>query len=39
MIGQTITHYRLSGFLCPVKDADPDVPLLRDAKAEYAKLQ
>jgi serine/threonine protein kinase len=21
------------------KDADPDVPLLRDAKAEYAKLQ
>jgi tetratricopeptide (TPR) repeat protein len=26
-------------FLAAWKDADPDVPLLRQAKAEYAKLQ
>jgi hypothetical protein len=26
-------------FLDLWKDADPDVPLLKDAKAEYAKLQ
>ena len=26
-------------FLANWKDADPDVPILRDAKAEYAKLQ
>jgi predicted Zn-dependent protease len=26
-------------FLATWKDADPDVPLLKDAKAEYAKLQ
>ncbi len=26
-------------FLKPWKDADPDIPILREAKAEYAKLQ
>jgi eukaryotic-like serine/threonine-protein kinase len=26
-------------FLAAWKDADPDVPLLKEAKAEYAKLQ
>ena len=26
-------------FLAPWKDADPDIPILREAKAEYAKLQ
>ena len=29
----------LSGFLRAWKDADPDIPLLREVKAEYAKLQ
>ena len=23
----------------PVEDADPDIPILKEAKAEYAKLQ
>jgi eukaryotic-like serine/threonine-protein kinase len=27
------------GFFTLWKDADPDVPVLREAKAEYAKLQ
>jgi len=26
-------------FLNQWKDADPDIPILKDAKAEYAKLQ
>jgi hypothetical protein len=26
-------------FLAPWKDADPDIPILKEAKAEYAKLQ
>jgi hypothetical protein len=26
-------------FLAPCKDADPDIPILKQAKAEYAKLQ
>ena len=26
-------------FLTPWKDADPDIPILKEAKAEYAKLQ
>jgi hypothetical protein len=26
-------------FLTLWKDADPDIPVLKDAKAEYAKLQ
>ena len=26
-------------FLALWKDADPDIPILREAKAEYAKLQ
>jgi hypothetical protein len=25
-------------FLTPWKDADPDIPVLKQAKAEYAKL-
>jgi hypothetical protein len=29
----------LSGFLQLWKDADPDIPILKQAKAEYAKLQ
>jgi len=27
------------GFLALWKDADPDIPVLREARAEYAKLQ
>jgi hypothetical protein len=27
------------GFLTLWKDADPDIPILREAKAEYARLQ
>jgi hypothetical protein len=27
------------GFLTIWKDADPDIPILKEAKAEYAKLQ
>ena len=27
------------GFLTLWKDADPDIPILKQAKAEYAKLQ
>jgi len=26
-------------FLTLLKDADPDIPILKEAKAEYAKLQ
>ena len=26
-------------FLTPWKDADPDIPVLKQAKAQYAKLQ
>ncbi len=26
-------------FLAPWKDAEPDLPILKEAKAEYAKLQ
>jgi len=29
----------LSDFLTLWKDADPDIPILKQAKAEYAKLQ
>jgi len=28
-----------SGFLTLWKDADPDIPVLKQAKAEYARLQ
>ena len=35
--GKAKTAYQ--DFLATWKDADPDVPLLKDAKAEYAKLQ
>jgi eukaryotic-like serine/threonine-protein kinase len=34
---QARIHYQ--NFLASWKDADPDVPLLNQAKAEYAKLQ
>ena len=30
---------RLQGFLTLWKDADPDIPIYKQAKAEYAKLQ
>jgi eukaryotic-like serine/threonine-protein kinase len=30
---------RLSGFLTLWRDADPDIPILKQATAEYAKLQ
>jgi hypothetical protein len=30
---------RLSGLVGIWKDADPDIPILKQAKAEYAKLQ
>jgi hypothetical protein len=26
-------------FLTPWKDSDPDIPILKEAKAEYARLQ
>jgi eukaryotic-like serine/threonine-protein kinase len=29
----------ISGFFALWKDADPDIPILKQAKAEYAKLQ
>ena len=28
-----------NGFSHPLEDADPDTPILKQAKAEYAKLQ
>jgi len=28
-----------AGFLALWKDADPNIPILKEAKAEYAKLQ
>ncbi len=31
--------FPFSDFLTPGKDADPDIPILKEAKAEYAKLQ
>jgi hypothetical protein len=42
MLNQTIFGKRqscLSGFLRPLKHADPDLPVVKEAKAEYAKLQ
>ncbi len=35
--GNTSAAYR--EFLTVWKDADPDIPILKQAKAEYAKLQ
>jgi hypothetical protein len=29
----------IKNFLTTWKDADPDIPILKEAKAEYAKLQ
>jgi hypothetical protein len=29
----------MRAFFALWKDADPDIPILKDAKAEYAKLQ
>lgn len=38
--GDTVrAHGAYQGFLTLWKDADPDIPILREAKAEYAKLQ
>ena len=31
--------HRLQDFFALWKDADPDIPILKEAKAEYAKLQ
>jgi len=31
--------YKKDDFLTLWKDADPDIPILKEAKAEYAKLQ
>ena len=31
--------FHLQDFLTLWKDADPDIPILKEAKAEYAKLQ
>jgi hypothetical protein len=48
LIGQTISHFRIleakartayQDFLALWKDADPDIPILKQAKAEYAKLK
>jgi eukaryotic-like serine/threonine-protein kinase len=35
----TESHKAYQDFLVLWKDADPDIPILRQAKAEYAKLQ
>jgi hypothetical protein len=35
----TKTRAAYQGFLTLWKDADPDIPILKQAKAEYAKLQ
>ena len=32
-------HTGYQDFLALWKDADPDIPILKEAKAEYAKLQ
>jgi eukaryotic-like serine/threonine-protein kinase len=34
---RALAHYK--DFLTLWKDADPDIPILKEAKAEYAKLQ
>jgi serine/threonine protein kinase/tetratricopeptide (TPR) repeat protein len=36
---KTKAHTAYQDFLAPWKDADPDIPILKEAKAEYAKLQ
>ena len=35
----TRSVFRSEDFLTLWKDADPDIPILKQAKAEYAKLQ
>jgi hypothetical protein len=37
-LGALCAH-RLKGFLALSKDADPHIRILKEAKAEYAKLQ
>jgi hypothetical protein len=37
-VGFTVIH-NAPDFLTLWKDADPDIPVLKQAKAEYAKLQ
>ena len=36
--GETKARIAYQNFLAAWKDADPDLPLLREAKAEYAKI-
>ncbi|MGA8311590.1 MAG: hypothetical protein WB755_16275 [Terriglobales bacterium] len=35
----TSAHTAYQDFFTLWKDADPDIPILKEAKAEYAKLQ
>ncbi len=38
--GETVkAHAKYQDFFAIWKDADPDIPILKQAKAEYAKLQ
>jgi hypothetical protein len=37
--GGKLLRLRLSVFFALWKDADPDIPILKEAKAEYAKLK
>ena len=36
---KTKAHAAYQDFFAPWKDADPDIPILKEAKVEYAKLQ
>ena len=38
-VQQPSIHAAYLDFLTLWKDADPDIPILKEAKAEYAKLQ
>jgi hypothetical protein len=37
--GDTASPHRYQDFFALWKDADPDIPILKEAKAEYAKLK
>jgi hypothetical protein len=36
---QLTSHGRLSDFVTLWRDANPDIPILKEARAEYANLQ